>query len=1013
MKRIPLILLALLCVVTAIAQETTGGVRGTVTDPSGAAVPNARVEISGSALVRPLAVNTDTFGNYIFPALPPGEYTITVTASGFRQVKQAGINLQVGRLLTVDFRLEVGAVTESVTITAAAALVDVSQSTSQANVSRSFFEWLPKGRTFDSLIELAPGARREVKQGGYQVDGASGAENVYTIDGVEVTNLQTGDLPRNSRVPVEFLSELVVRSSGFEAQYGGATGGVVATVIRSGSNEFHGQASLYFEHDSMNAAGRPMLRLDPLDDNRASYFHVNCKQLDPANGCGTKDGYRLLNPGFALGGPFVKDKLWFFTSYYPAMWRWERPVYFLRERIQNTYTKKDRQDWFTGKLDWAPTDNVRTYFSYVYSPYKANGLLPTQQGTDTASTPWADRGNRTPGFTTASRVDYTITPKLLVSVWGGYNYRNYKDYGIPRGTPRYRFMASNINMVAPDGTPLPVPANLQGPTGNFTPDNRQTVRDIQTRWNLYADASYLLSARGQHNLKWGYQINRLHNDALADTWPDGYILLYWNRTRAGITRPGTMRGRYGYYIDRFFATTGDVASDNMSLYIQDGWNVHPRLRLNLGLRTEREYLPSFRVAQNIPSRAIEFGFGDKIAPRLGFAWDVFGNTRFKVYGSFGLFYDLMKYEMPRGSFGGDVWIDVVYPLDDPDFFKIKPMSPKVGPNAWETVDWRIPANDPNDNTIDPNLKPMRERVYDFGIEHALTDTLVLNVRYNHKKLDRTIEDVGVLTPQGEKYYIANPGFGLTADPKTFGPGIPTTPKAKRIYDAMEIRLDKRFSRGLTFQVSYTLSRLYGNYGGLASSDENGRMSPNVNRYFDLPWMNYDAKGRLVEGRLATDRPHALKFFGTYALKSKLGETRFSPVFFVMSGTPLTTEVNVISTTPMYVNGRGDYGRTPVYSNTDFGITHDFRLGNLPERYRVRIGFEVFNLFNQSTVTDRWMGYVHPNDGQIQFEHEADVFKGFDYKALMKEQNLRVDPRYGWASAFQGPRTARLGIHFFF
>jgi hypothetical protein len=419
------------------------------------------------------------------------------------------------------------------------------------------------------------------------------------------------------------------------------------------------------------------------------------------------------------------------------------------------------------------------------------------------------------------------------------------------------------------------------------------------------------------------------------------------------------------------------------------------------------------VAQNIPSRAIEFGFGDKIAPRLGFAWDVFGNTRFKVYGSFGLFYDLMKYEMPRGSFGGDVWIDVVYPLDDPDFFKIKPMSPKVGPNAWETVDWRIPANDPNDNTIDPNLKPMRERVYDFGIEHALTDTLLLNVRYNHKKLDRTIEDVGVLTPQGEKYYIANPGFGLTADPKTFGPGIPTTPKAKRIYDAMEIRLDKRFSRGLTFQVSYTLSRLYGNYGGLASSDENGRMSPNVNRYFDLPWMNYDAKGRLVEGRLATDRPHALKFFGTYALKSKLGETRFSPVFFVMSGTPLTTEVNVISTTPMYVNGRGDYGRTPVYSNTDFGITHDFRLGNLPERYRVRIGFEVFNLFNQSTVTDRWMGYVHPNDGQIQFEHEADVFKGFDYKALMKEQNLRVDPRYGWASAFQGPRTARLGIHFFF
>jgi len=135
---------------------------------------------------------------------------------------------------------------------------------------------------------------------------------------------------------------------------------------------------------------------------------------------------------------------------------------------------------------------------------------------------------------------------------------------------------------------------------------------------------------------------------------------------------------------------------------------------------------------------------------------------------------------------------------------------------------------------------------------------------------------------------------------------------------------------------------------------------------------------VVEGRLATDRPHAFEFFGSYSLQSKVGETRFSPVFFAMSGTPLTTEFNVISTTPVYGNGLDDYGRTPVYSNMDFGITHDFRLGNLPERYRLRVGFEFFNLFNQSTVTSRYMGYVHANDGQIQFDHEADVFKGFDY-----------------------------------
>jgi hypothetical protein len=214
-----------------------------------------------------------------------------------------------------------------------------------------------------------------------------------------------------------------------------------------------------------------------------------------------------------------------------------------------------------------------------------------------------------------------------------------------------------------------------------------------------------------------------------------------------------------------------------------------------------------------------------------------------------------------------------------------------------------------------------------------------------------------------------------------------------------------------FQASYTLSRLWGNYGGLASSDENGRQSPNVNRYFDLPFMNYDAKGQLVYGRLATDRPHAFKLFGSYIFRSRAGETRFSPVWFLMSGTPLTTEVYAVSSVPIFVNGRGDMGRTPTFSNLDLAVTHEFRIRS--ERYRAKVGFEFFNLFNQSTVTDRYVRYTHPNDGQIAFEHEADFFKGFDYKKMMAEQGIRVAPGYGWASSFQGPRTVRLGVHFSF
>lgn len=978
---------------TALAQETTGGIKGVVTDATGAAVAGAKVEASSPALVRPISVTTDAAGAYNFPSLPPGIYTLTVTASGFTTVKQENINLQIGKLLEANLQVKVGNVAESVTITSEAPIVDVTQSKIATNVSQDFFDKLPKGRSFDSLIALAPGARSETKGGGYQIDGASGSENVFVIDGVDVTDLQHGTLPGQSRIPIEFVNEVQIKSSGFEAQYGGATGGVINTVVRSGSNEFHGQGSLYWNTDGLNGDPRPTLQLDPNDENKAIY--INQK----------KDAYRFLNPGFSLGGPILKDKLWFFTSYYPQLNRTNRTVTFLRNNQTATFEQRNRTDFLTAKLDYAPFTKLRTYFTYLYSPNKVNGSLPGIDGSSDPSTPYKELGSRSPSSSYTFGADYTMSSRLIFSVRGGYNYRNYKDYGIPRGTPYVRYLSPSTGISG-------VPSNLQGPTGIFTTNNFQTVFDVQTRFNLSADVSYITNLAGQHTFRGGFQTNRLHNEVSA-TWPDGYFRIGWNRAYTGVTVPGKVQGAYGYIIDRVFGTFGDVNSDNKSIYIQDSWQVARRLTLNLGFRTEREFLPSFRTDSGIASRAIEFGFGDKLAPRLGFAYDVFGNSKLKVYGSFGLFYDLMKYELPRGSFGGDQWKDYVYPLDTPDWTKFKPGTVsgpgQIPGTLFEVVDWRIPSNNPNDNTIDPKLKPMRERAYDFGADYAWNDNFVFGTRYTRKRLDRTIEDVGVLTPQGEKYYIANPGFGLTADPKSFGAGIPPTPKAKRNYDAIEFRLDKRFSKNYTFSTSYTYSRLYGNYGGLASSDENGRQSPNVNRYFDLPFMSFDAKGKLVEGLLATDRPHTFKFFGSYLLKSKLGETNIAPTFFVFSGTPLTTEVQVFGV-PVFANGRGDLGRTPVFSTTDLLLYHDYKI---KERYKVRFEANFTNLFDQDTVTGENVSFIHPNDGGIQFSPQSDFFKGIDYNALIKSQGLRLNPQFGKANAFQGPRSIRFGVHFFF
>ena len=355
----------------------------------------------------------------------------------------------------------------------------------------------------------------------------------------------------------------------------------------------------------------------------------------------------------------------------------------------------------------------------------------------------------------------------------------------------------------------------------------------------------------------------------------------------------------------------------------------------------------------------------------------------------------------------------MYTLETGDLSQIVPNKPPSSSKFVESVDWRIPSNDPSDNTIDPNLKPMRSRLFDMGLEHSISPTLVASARYAHRTLDRTIEDTGTLGPQGEKYFIANPGFGLTADPKTWGPGFPVTPKAVRDYDAVELRLDKRFSRSYQFAASYTWSRLWGNYGGLASSDENGRVSPNVNRYFDLPFMSYDERGQGVYGRLASDRPHTFKVFANYALNSKLGTTNFAPYFAVFSGTPLTTEVSMVSSVPIFVYGRGDLGRTPVLSQTDLNVYHDFKPVRNHEQMRVRVEATCFNCFNQSAVTGKYVGYNHANDGQVNIDNQADFFKGFNTKALIQAQGLRVDPRFNMANAYQGPRTMRFQMMFFF
>ncbi len=978
------------------AQETTGSILGTVKDPSGAAIAQAEVQASGTNLVRPESVKTDSAGTYRFAALPPGTYTLSVTAPGFSQLRETNLSLGAGKVLTVNLAPEVGRLTESVVVSGEAIKIDTALSAVSTEVNMDEMNRLPKGRNFDSLIALAPGARAEAKSGQYQIDGSSGSENTFYLDGVEATDIQGGRLLRSNQIPVEFVQQFQIKSSGFEAQYGGATGGVISAVVRSGSNGFHGQGFLYMADDGLNGRPRQSLRLDPNNDNIANYFQPS------------RDGYRLLNPGGIFSGPIIKDRLWFSVGFAPQIESYERAVTFLRDNSTKVFHEQDETDYLFSKIDYAPFSKLRIAATYIYSPFRSQGVLPSLQGTSSPTNDYRNQGSRTPNSIYSGSADYTPTSKLVISFRGGYNYENYKDYGIPRGT-YFRFVSSSNGIAG-------VPSKYQASSGQFTPANQQTTIDENTRVNLSADVSYLADFHGQHNFRGGWSTNRLHN-TVANSYPDGYFRIGWNLAYKGVTVPGTVKGTYGYVIDRsFLGTIGDVGSNNTGFYFQDNWRATRRLTLNLGVRFENEYVPSFSTDKTLPGHAIDFGWGSKIAPRIGGAYDVLGNGKFKVSAAYSKFYDTMKYSLPRGSFGGDVWTDFVYPLNDPDLSKLKPGA--APGTLFESVNWRIPSNDPSQHLLDPNLKPFSLHSYDAQAEYELNSKTVLSARYNHRAVDHIIEDIGSLLAAGETYFIGNPGYGIVAQPSTFAAGVPTTPKAKRDYNAIEFRAERRFSQGLLYSLSYTYSSLKGNYAGLANSDEasngnNSRIAANNSRAFDLPWMSYDAKGKLIYGPLATDRPNTFKAYVSYSYKSKVGETSIAPFMQAYSGTPLTTEVTVIDA-PQYPNNRGDLGRTPFFSQMNLLLFHEIQLPKLREGARAKFEANFTNLFNQATVTDKYVLYSHTNDGGIfDATTQAQIFKGYDYKAKVAADGLRVDPQFGMAAAYQGPRSIRFGVTLFF
>ena len=1077
-----------------LGQETTAGIQGSVKDSSGAVVAKATVEITGPALIGIKKADTDSAGNFRFASLPPGDYSLTVNAAGFRTYKHSGITLEAGRLPSLDVILSVGSTSETVEVTGEAPLVDVTQSKVAVTITQDELANIPKGRSFQSVIPFAPGARQEPMQSsrtdsgrlnGFQIDGASDAENVYMSEGLNTTAIYGGGVGAN--VPMEFVQEVQVKSSSFEAEFGGATGGVVNVIQKRGGPQWHGSVFSYYEGSKMNAnnmcanrailstqAAACFLRLQPgfstnLGDPNISW----ADRLDaPAQQYVQKqDKWSIIEPGYEIGGALLKNRLWLFSSYVPTLSSVTRPVNFTGTNpgprdMKETNTIQN----FMNRVDYRLTDSVRLFAAWqsgyqrvvgnvnLPTPDSALGQVNLSAGTD-PTTLRPDTGYVSPTTLLNFGGDITLGSKAVITARYGSFYTNSEDRGKLTGT-RYVWQDdTTCDPTKPIAFNCGLPATSQH-TQNFANigNNQQSAFDVFDRKQFATDFSYFVGHfAGTHNFKAGYSVMRQAED-VVNTFNTSNILIFMSAsdhytTASGptstvcasvITKYGNCSGPDGYYILRDgVLTNGNVSALNHSIYFQDGWTIKG-LTINAGVRLDKEFLPPYRPG----AESISFGFGQKIAPRIGGAYDLFHNGKVKLYASYGKFFDIMKYSLPRGSFGGDRWHDCVYSLTTTDVSQIVPdniggkFCPDSGPASGtlpgdfiENQNWRASApGNPLDPVVDPHMHPMSTHEYVAGANVEISHSLAFESRYARKRLDWTIEDMSLDDGQ---YYIGNPGSAYSqllhralpsaaaseSNPALALGGVcvtcPNLPKAIRDYDGLEFRLVKRSSAKWFGQVQYTYSRLYGNYAGLNNTyylDGNGgRHEPNNGRAFDLPQMLFDGQGHAIGGPLPTDRPNVFSGVGYYRIKWFGMETMIGANQSFAQGAPQSTCIGTVDSTSscMFIAGQGNWinfhqdaatgdiiqdsitkgKRTPWLTQSDLSVTHELKVSKSNEALRLGVTLNVFNAFNQRAPITLYNApiavntYVTPTaaSGSALGWDYLSLMNNFDYMGLMNDK----------------------------
>ena len=495
--------LALFTAGAALAQSsTTGSIEGSVTDPQGGAVPNATVTVTGANLISPQTTTTDDEGRYRVLNLPPGRYTVTVASTaGFGEATKNDVEVNLSRTSSADVQVQIAGQTASVTITdTSGAAVDITNNTSGTNVSTEQFSNFPTQRTVQSLYTIAPTVTRSGLRDASgrdrdpSVAGSSGPENNYILDGVNTTDPAFGGSGAN--LPFEFVQEVEIKTGAYGAEYGKSTGGIFNVITKSGGNEVRGDAFAYFTTKGL----------------------VRETKNFPFTGA-APNGFSEVDAGFDIGGPIVKDKLWFFGAFNPQ----RRENNFLTQTFHDEDSNKITTPFYSGKLTWGINTSNTFTFSTFGDFTKQEGFLFGSSGFGQDLNSF--RGEiQTGGHNYTARLNSSITPTWIGEFAFGLHLQRANT--IPEAssgaqslvTDNFAVLLANGSVASVfespdthlnDDTDLIRLAFVDGRGGkvqrNFVRQGFGLVSDQdRNRWEFQARLQNIV---GRHTLKYGFEYN--------------------------------------------------------------------------------------------------------------------------------------------------------------------------------------------------------------------------------------------------------------------------------------------------------------------------------------------------------------------------------------------------------------------------------------------------------------------------------------------------------------------------